>query len=100
MRHGAHVSQHMLQPVVLPCMTPSQNDACSAWFAAQDEDWIKLLGDVDARLAARGCPPLAPRERPVAIAQLLSATSSRGVDTAMAGALEAVLRFRAARGGR
>lgn len=59
-----------------------------------DDDWKKLLGDVDIRLLAQNHRAMNARERSVAIKKLLIATGTRGVDFAMNAALHEVLHFR------
>lgn len=59
-----------------------------------DDDWKRLLGDVDDRLLAQNQRVMNARERSVAIKKLLVATGTRGVDFAMNAALEEVLQFR------
>lgn len=59
-----------------------------------DDDWRRLLGDVDNRLVAQEKRAMDARERSVAIKKLLVATGTRGVDFAMEAALQAVLEFR------
>lgn len=59
-----------------------------------DDDWKKLLGDVDGRLLAQNQPAMDARERSVAIKKLLIATGTRGVDFAMNAALQEVMQFR------
>lgn len=59
-----------------------------------DDDWKKLLGDVDSRLLAQNQHAMDARERSVAIKKLLVATGTRGVEFAMNAALQEVLHFR------
>lgn len=63
-----------------------------------DEDWARLLLDVDARLIAQGARVMNARERSVAIKKMLVATGTRGVDFAMHATLREVLAFRSIHG--
>lgn len=66
-----------------------------------DPEWVALLGDLDARLAAGGRAPLGARERAVAIRSLIVATASASAEVALdraAADVEAYRRVEASRG--